>query len=407
MKRRVVITGIGLLSPLGNDVTLFWGNMKKGLLGIKNPNKFTLIGKANKEVGLIREFNPEEYFSKNEINTTDVISQHVLATCKKALEDAFFDNLPNDGNKFICAFGSCAGMVPLPERLDPSKLFSNLPPIYSTRIMEFRNQVLIDNLCTKMNITCPGITLFSNCSAGLNAIGYGFEALRWGRADVAIVGGYELFRPLFFSALSDEGLLTKDKCRPFDRNRDGMYIGEGVGVIILEEERKALKTGKKIYGEIIGFGMGCDAYYPGNFSTGRSGSFKAVASALLDAEVDPNEVDYIIADAKGLKGIKDGDGSEAHALKRVFGDNILTVPVSSLKPQLTHTMGASGPLSLIAGLFCLRENIVLPTKNYEIADSKIDLNIASKEIQEKTLNIILVNAIGLGGNASTILVRKC
>lgn len=399
----MAITGIGLLSPLGNERNVFWNNLKNGVVGLRQPGELTLIGSARKKIGLVDRFVPEEYFPDNKIQNIDQVSQRVIAACKMALNDARVDKRQKAAIRFFGSLGSVIGALPPSHRLDLSKLVTGLPPIYTSRMMEFRNQTLFDNLCRCERFDCPGLTVSCYCSSGLHAVAFGFDAVRSGKYDMAIVGGYELFRTFIFSHLSDLKLLSQNICRPFDERRDGMYIGEGVGIVILEKYENAQKRGVRMYGEIIGCGMGYDAYHITRFSTKGSGIKSAVTAALSDARIATGDVDYIIADAKG---IRDGDLNEVNGLRKVFGEGLSSVPITSLKSQMTHCMGASGPLSMIAGIYCLRENMVLPTKNYERSGFKTTLNIVADRMQRKKLQTILVNAIGFGGNAAAVLVRK-
>jgi 3-oxoacyl-[acyl-carrier-protein] synthase II len=404
MKSAALITGIGILSPLGNTVQSFWSNLKNGVTCLEEIESIPKTTKARNVAGLVRDLDLDSFFSDGEIRKLagmDITSQFVLRACRQALLDAQINLESRQDRRFVCAFGSSVGNLPtdMPERAGKKIGRQRHPP----EMMDLRNQTVIHDLCEIENIDCPGISVSSNCSAGNIAIGYGVEMIRCKRADIAIVGGYEVFRLLVFDKLSKIGLLTKETCRPFEKRRDGMFLGEGVGVLILESKEAVLKAGKKNYGEIIGFGAGSDAYHTMKFSPVGKGVNHAVNSAMADAGIDAADIDLVIADAKGMG---EGDRAEAFALKKVFGEGLESTPVTSFKSQTTHCMGASGPHSVVAGLFCLKENFVPSIQYYKEPDAKIKLNLVTHGVLEKPLDTLLVNAVGLGGNAGSLIIRQ-
>lgn len=400
---RVVITGIGILSPLGNTINDFWNNLMTGKSGACKADNHILIGKGKKVVGLLKAFDPMEMMSEDEICAMDENSLRCVYAARKAFIDAGIDGERRSQYKISISLGSVITNLPPNKRLELTDLVSGLDEIYPTRILEFRNQTVIKNLLEYDCLHGSGIVISSNCSAGINAIGHGFTAVKTGKAKMALVGGFELFRPFIFTMLSDMGFLTPGECRPFDERHDGMYMGEGTAMLILENADIATERGTYIYGEIEGFGQGYDAFHQYQFSPIGKGIANAVKLALNEATVSTADIDYIIADAKG---IKNGDCSEAYGLRVAFNNDINNIDICSLKQQITHTLGASGPLSVIAGLLCLRENICLPTQGFERLDEKIDIPVTSRSIREKRMKRILVNAIGAGGNASSIIIRK-
>lgn len=404
MKSAALITGIGVLSPLGNTVQSFWYSLKNQVTQLEEIKTVPKTAKANNVAGLVPELDLDSFFSDKEIRKLagmDITSQFVLLACRQALLDARIDQKNRQRRRCVCVLGSSVGNLPtdIPERSGKKLGQQRHPP----EMMDLRNQTVIHDLCEIENIACPGISIASNCSAGNIAIGYGVEMIRCKRADIAIVGGYEVFRSLVFDKLSKIGLLTKDKCRPFEKRRDGMFLGEGVGILVLESKESALNAGKKNYGEIIGFGAGSDAFHTMKFSPVGKGVNHAVTSAMADAQINAADIDLVIADAKGLG---EGDRAEAFALKKVFGKCLECLPVTSFKAQTTHAMGASGPHSVIAGLFCLQENFVPSIQFYKEPDSKIKLNLVTHGISEKPLDTLLVNAVGLGGNTGSLIIRK-
>ena len=404
MNRQVVITGVGLISPLGNSMESFWASLRRRECGAREPQAGTsLIGKGRKVVGLVEDDGVMQKLGPETIDKLDVTSQRVLAACRQALRDAGIDDADKQERRFFCSLGSAMGNLPPAERLEITSLTGGVPDIYPSRIVEFRNQAIVDNLCRSENLACPGVCIASNCSAGLHAVGHGFNMVKQGRTDVAIVGGFEVFRPFLFSILSDMGFLSRGECRPFDRDNDGMFVGEGAGFLVLEDLETAEHTGKRIYAEVCGYGQGFDAYHPFRFSPVGKGIVTAMETALKSACLDVRELDLVVADAKG---IKDGDRSEAYGLKRALGTCSDTIPVTSLKAQVTHTMGASGPFSVIAGLKCLAENVIPHTVGFRVPDRNVELNVIKDRFEEREVNVILVNAIGAGGNAASIAIRK-
>lgn len=404
MKSAALITGIGVLSPLGNTAQTFWSNLKNGVTHLEEIKTVSKTAKADNVAGLVQKLALDSFFSDREVRKLagmDITSKFVLLACRQALLDAQIDLKNRQGRRFVCALGSSVGNLPtdMPERAGEKIGQQRHPP----EMMDLRNQTVIHDLCDIENIACPGISIASNCSAGNIAIGYGVEMIRCKRADIAIVGGYEVFRSLVFDKLSKIGLLTKTKCRPFDKRRDGMFLGEGVGLLVLESKESVLKAGKKNYGEIIGFGAGSDAYHTMKFSPVGKGVNHAVTSAMADAQINAPDIDLVIADAKGLG---EGDRAEAFALKKVLANKLESTPVTSFKAQTTHAMGASGPHSVIAGLFCLQENLVPSIQSYKESDSKIKLNLVTHGVLEKPLDTLLVNAVGLGGNTGSLIIRK-
>lgn len=410
-KRRVVITGMGIISPVGNGVDKFWKSLLSGKSGIDFISRFDVEDFPTKIAGEVKDFHPEEFIDKKELKRHDRFTQFAIASTKMALDDSGLDFLQIDRNRVGVVFGSGIGgsetweeqhntlITKGPRRVSPLFIPMMIANMASARVaMDF-------------NLKGPNFTVVTACASGTNAIGEAFRIVQRGDADIMVAGGTEApITSLSLAGFSSMRALSTNNdephlaSRPFDKNRDGFVMGEGSGVIILESlEHAAMRRNAKIYAEVIGYGTTADAFHITQPDPEGDGAARAMLNAMQDAGVSPDEVDYINAHGTSTPM---NDKFETLAIKRAFGNHAKKLFISSTKSMTGHLLGAAGAIELIASALTVFNNEIHPTINYEARDPECDLNyVPNKAIKEK-VNIALSNSLGFGGHNATVIVKK-
>jgi 3-oxoacyl-[acyl-carrier-protein] synthase II len=409
-KRRVAITGLGILSPVGIGKELFWESIKDGRSGIKAITLFNAETFPAQIAGEISEFDPQLFFPKEFTRRLDRFALMGLAATKLALEDA---NLPmrfrdEDGDRACVRIGTVIGSLAYAEEthsLFVEKGAKRIHPYFSSL-------VLPNSLATQIGIMC-GIhgsisTTVTACASGTSAIGEAFRLVRAGDFDVAIAGASEApITPLIMASFSSLGLLASNHgdptkaCRPFSRDRSGIVLAEGAAVVILEELGRAVESGRKVYGEVLGYGESFDSYHTHHPLPSAEYCVKAISDALNDASVRPDEVDYI--NPHGSASLLN-DKTETIAIKKVFGDHAYKLSASSTKSMIGHALGACGALELVACALMLDRQYLHPTINMLERDPECDLDFVPNVGRSQTIRNILTLSSGFGGyNAACVL----
>ena len=410
MKRRVVVTGVGLVIPTGVGVETAWKNVCEGKSGIGPLTRFDPDGFETKIAGEVKGFNPEMYIEKKEIKKMDLFIQYALAATQEALQDAQLKITPENSERIGVIVGTGLGGLPTIEKYH--KVLLEKGP---GRITPFFIPMLIANLAygqIAIQFGPKGINtcVVTACATGAHCIGDAFRAIVYGDAEAMIAGGTEAnITPLTvggfnaMKALSTRNEEPEKACRPFDKNRDGFVVAEGAGVLILEELEFALKRNAKIYGELIGYGYTGDAYHITAPPPDGEGAARCMRMAIKDAGLKPEEIDHINAHGTSTPL---NELTETLAIKAVFGEYAKQIPISATKSMTGHLLGAAGSTEAIFTLLAIRDGIIPPTINYEEPDPECDLDYVPNVARRKSLNVAMSNAFGFGGTNATLIFKK-
>jgi 3-oxoacyl-[acyl-carrier-protein] synthase II len=409
-RRRVVITGIGMISPLGvgNDAT--WQGLVEGRSGIGRITKFDASAYPAQIAGEVKGFNPEDWVDKKEVKKSDTFIHYAVAAAQMAVDDAKLDTSKEDPDRVGVIIGSGIGGLPLIEEMH-RKLLERGP----TRVSPFFIPGLIVNLAAgqisiRFNAQGPNSAPATACATGAHAIGDAFKEIQHDEADVMFAGGAEaVITPLALAgfaamrALSTRNDDPEKASRPWDLNRDGFVMGEGAGVVILEEREHALARGAHIYAEIAGYGMSSDAHHITSPAEDGSGMTRVMQRALKDAKLAPEAIQYINAHGTSTSV---GDKTETVAIKRVFGDHAYKLAISSTKSMTGHLLGAAGGLEAGIAALAIEHGILPPTINYETPDPACDLDYVPNVKREMQLDHVMSNSFGFGGTNATLILSK-
>jgi len=407
-KRRVVVTGIGMISPLGIGNEATWQGLVEGRSGVGRITKFDTADFPCKIAGEVRGFDPAAWIEKKEIKKSDTFIHYALAAAQMSVDDAGLDMTKEDSDRVGVIIGSGIGGLPLIEEMH-QKMLERGPG----RISPFFIPGLIVNLASgqisiRFGAKGPSSAPATACATGAHAIGDAFRIIQYDEADVMFAGGSEaVISPLAVGgfaamrALSTRNDEPERASRPWDADRDGFVMGEGSGVLILEERERALARGVHIYCEITGYGMSSDAHHITSPAEDGSGMMRVMQRSLRDAKLEPTDIEYINAHGTSTQI---GDLTETVAIKRVFGDHAHKLAVSSTKSMLGHTLGASGGVELIATALSIRHGVVHPTINYRTPDPACDLDYVPNRPREMRVRRALSNSFGFGGHNCTLVV---
>ncbi len=408
--RRVVITGIGAITPIGIGKDAFWNALIEGKSGVGPITRFDVSEYTTKIAGEVSDFVVTDFIDKKEAKRMDRSTQYAVAASKLAIDDAKLDLEAEDRERIGVIIGTgIGGMEALYEQY--KVLFAKGPG----RISPFLVPMMIGNMASGMTsirfgLQGPSSCVVTACATGTNSIGDAARAIKYGDADVMLAGGTEA--PISPAALAGFGsmkaLSTRNDeperaSRPFDKDRDGFVMGEGAGVIVLESLEHALARGAHIYAELAGYAYNSDAYHITAPAPGGVMAAKAMRQALKDGGIEPNEVDYINAHGTST-GLN--DKNETMAIKEVFGDHAYELAVSSIKSMTGHLLGAAGGVECIAAAMSIDQGIIPPTINYETPDEGLDLNYVPNVAEKREVRVALSNSLGFGGHNATLALKK-
>ncbi|WP_226666487.1 beta-ketoacyl-ACP synthase II [Metabacillus litoralis] len=410
MKKRVVITGVGAVTPVGNDVETSWNNIINGVSGIA-PMKRIDSEKFNVKVaGEVNNFIPGDFIDHKEIKRMARFTHFAIAASKMAIRDANVE-IGKDISAERVGVWIGSGIGGLDEFEEQHKRFLDKGP---RRVSPFIIPMFIPDMASgrvSIELGAKGINNCSvtACASGANSIGDSFRVIQNGDADMMVTGGAEAaITEMTISGFANMTALStnpdpKTASRPFDKNRDGFVIAEGAGTIILEELEHALARGAHIYGELVGYGATGDAHHITTPAPNGEGGQRAMKLALKDANLQPNTVDYI--NAHGTSTYYN-DLYETVAIKEVFGEHAYHLAVSSTKSMTGHLLGAAGAIEAIFSLLAIKEGILPPTINYETPDTELDLNYVTKGAKKANIDVVLSNSLGFGGHNATLIFKK-
>ena len=407
-KRRVVITGIGMVSPVGNSASESWGNIISGKSGVSNISKFETEGFETKFAATVN-INIEEFLEKKEIRRIDEFIQFGLIASDECVNDSKLNLDEENLDRIGVSIGSGIGGL---STIENNKILLN--DRGPKKISPFFVPGAISNMVSgyaslRFGFRGPNISIASACSSASHSIGYSFRSISYGDADIMLTGGAEMATtPLGLAgfnaakALSTNNENPQAASRPWDKKRDGFVLGEGAGCLILEEYEHAKKRGAHIYAEIIGFGMSADAFHITAPPQEGEGAALAMRNALLDANIDKSLIDYINAHGTSTPA---GDIAETLAIKSVFENSSKNLVVSSTKSMTGHLLGAAGAIEAIFSILAIRDNICPPTINLDDPDEGCDLNYSAIQATSKNINYSLSNSFGFGGTNASLIFR--
>ena len=408
--RRVVITGLGMLTPLGADVASTWEGIKAGKSGIRNIEHFDTESFATRFAGLVPEFDIADYLSPKDARKMDVFIQYGLVAAIQAIRDAGLDMEKEDADRVGAAFGSGIGGLTNIEDNHRKLLDSGPRKLSPFFVPGTIINMIAGNLAIMYGMKGPNFATVTACTTGTHNIGFAAQQIMLGQADVMVAGGAEKgSTPLGMGgfaaarALSTRNDDPQGASRPWDKGRDGFVLADGAGAVVLEDYEHAKARGATIYAELAGFGMSDDAYHITAPAEGGVGAMKAMENALRNAGVSPQEVDYINAHGTSTQM---GDVAEIAAIKSLFGDHAEKLAVSSTKSMIGHLLGAAGAVEAIFSILAIRDSIAPPTINLHEPDEGCDLNLVANTAQQRNIDYALSNSFGFGGTNGTLLFKK-
>jgi len=408
LKRRVVITGMGAVTPLGNDITTMWDALVHGKSGIARIARFDPAPYESQVAGEVRGLEPTLFMDRKDVRRTDRFTHLAVAAATQALRDAKLEKVSDPervGTAISSGLGGITTMVDqimLMEQRGPSRL----SPFFVPMLMANAGSAQVS---MQFGLKGPSLTHVSACASSSHAIGEGGDIIRRGQADVMVVGGAEAtVIPVVVAAFAAMKTLTRRNdapeaaSRPFDKDRDGFVLSEGAAVVVLEELGHARARGARTYGELVGYGATADAYHITAPSPEGEGNARAMRMALTEAGLQPEEIDYINAHGTSTQP---NDREETAAIKQVFGEHAYKMLVSSTKSMTGHLLGAAGALEAIVCLLAIRDGCIPPTINYATPDPGLDLDYVPNTARARSITTALSNSMGFGGHNASLILR--
>lgn len=409
--RRVVVTGLGMLSPLGNSPETTWENLLLGKSGISNIDHFDTSEYTTKFAGLIKNFDAQDYMERKEAKKMDLFIQYGVAAGVQAIKDSGIEVTDENSPRIGVAVGSGIGGLGLIEQNHEKMLKAASPRKLSPFFVPSTIINMISgHLSIMFGLQGPNIAITTACTSGVHNIGHAARMIAYGDADVMVAGGAEKASTTLgmggfgaARALSRRNDDPQAASRPWDKDRDGFVLGDGAGVVVVEEYEHAKARGAKIYAELVGFGMSGDAYHMTSPPADGAGAARAMVNALNDAKIDASKVGYINAHGTSTSA---GDIAETNAVKSVFGDDAYKVLMGSTKSMTGHLLGAAGAIESIFSIQALMHNAVPPTINLDNPDEGCDLDYIAGTARDVNLDYVLCNSFGFGGTNGSLIFKK-
>lgn len=406
--RRVVVTGMGVISPIGNGVEAFWDNIKKGTIGFDRISYFDTTDYKCKLAAEVKDFNPEDYMDKKSAKRMERFCQFAVAAAGEAIKDAGLDMEKEDPYRVGSAVGSGIGSLQAMER-EHSRLLEKGPGKIGPLLVPLMiSNMAVGNVSIYYGLKGKSINVVTACATGTNSLGEAFRTIQYGDADVMIAGGTESsITPIGIAGFSALTALTSSedpkRCSiPFDKERSGFVMGEGAGIVVLEELEHALKRNAKIYAEVIGYGCSSDAYHITSPAEDGAGAAKAMLNALADGNVKPEELTCINAHGTSTHH---NDLFETRAIKSAFGEHAYDLKINSTKSMVGHLLGAAGAVEFVTCVKEIQDGFIHATVGLQESEEELDLNYCKEAYQEE-VPYVLSNSLGFGGHNASILLKK-
>ncbi len=406
---RVVITGMGAVTPLGTEVDTYWEGVLAGESGVDYITLFDTSDCPGKIAAEVKDFDPMDYMDAREARRTSRFIQFATISARKALEDAELDLSKEDPTRVGLEIGSAAGGIGIVEEQACVLRERGARRIQPTVVPSVLISMAPCQMAISLGIKGPASSPVAACATGVVAVGEAMRRLQRGDVDVMVAGASEsIASPLTVTALARLGALSPNDedpagaCRPFDLNRDGFVLGEGAAVVVMETLKHALNRGARILGEVLGYGFTTDAYHLAAPDPTGNGAARAMDLAIKDSKLAPTDIDHIISHGTGTKL---NDVAETKAIRTVFGEAAYKIPINSIKSMIGHLLGAAGAISFVTALKTIQDNIIPPTINLHNPDPECDLDYVPLVARLKQIDTVLVNALGLGGQNAALVVR--
>ncbi|MGW2046480.1 beta-ketoacyl-[acyl-carrier-protein] synthase family protein [Streptomyces sp. NPDC001858] len=399
-RRRVVITGIGVLSSIGNGVECFTDALRAGRTGTAEITQFDVEGFPHRRGHQVRDFTPEAWVRRLPLEDVGRASQFAIAATRMALRDAGLDSPGPAARRGVITVGTTDGGVPDLDRIVETVLpggLEDMPALPARRVSAAQLSVHVARELRLDDVEAT--TIATACAAGNYAIGNGFDAVRSGESDYALVGGADALCRKTLVGFTRLRLVAAEECRPFDTERDGLLVGEGAAMLVLEDEQSALARGAHVYAEVLGYGLNCDAHHP--VAPERDSVARCIRLALDDAGVKPEDVDLVSAHGTGTPT---NDITEVQALRDVFGDAMPRT--TAIKSMIGHTMGAASALGAVASVLAIRHGFIPPTANHRQTDPECPVDCVPNRALEADVRIVQNNALAFGGNNAVLVLGR-
>ena len=410
-RRRIVVTGLGIVSPVGSTVERAWDNLTAGRSGIRPIDNFDASGFPVRISGSVVDFESDRYVAAKDWKKMDAFIRYGIGASVDAMKDAALEVTEANAARIGVAIGSGIGGLPYIENNYGTFLDGGARRISPFFVPSTIINMVSGDLSIEHNLKGPNFSVVSACATGTHSIGIAARAIAYGDADVMVAGGAEMATcPLGIGGFASARALSAScndaperASRPWDAGRDGFVLGDGAGVLVLEQYETARARGADIYCELAGFGMTGDAHHMTQPGEGGEGAARCMHAALDDAGMDPDDIDYINAHGTSTPA---GDRAETEAVKAVFGDRARRLPISSNKSMIGHLLGAAGGVEAVFGVLTLRHGVLPPTINYEEPDPECDLDYVPNTAREAAVATVLSNSFGFGGTNGTLIFRR-
>ena len=410
--RRVVVTGLGIVSPVGSTIDKAWANIKNGVSGIKKISSFDASSFSVQISGSVTDFNADDFISPKNQKKMDTFIHYGIGASVMAINDAGLEISEENGDRVGISIGSGIGGLPYIERNYGNFLESGPRKISPFFVPSSIINMVSGNLSIMYGITGPNLSLVSACATGTHSIGDAARLIKHGYVDSMIAGGAEMATcPLGIGGFASAKALCSSNnddpetaSKPWDVDRNGFVLGDGAGILVLEDYEHAKKRGAKIYCEIVGFGINSDAHHMTQPAAGGAGAAKCMKLALKEAALNEDEVDYINAHGTSTPA---GDKAETDAIKTALGnENAKNTPISSTKSMIGHLLGAAGGVEAVFSVLAIKDNVIPPTINLNNQDPECDLDYVPKIAREKNIKVAMSNSFGFGGTNGTLIFKR-
>lgn len=401
MNRRVVVTGLGVVSSIGIGKDDFWKSLIGGKSGISDVKTFDTSDYPACKAGEVKNFVPEMFIDKSQLKKMARASQFAVAATKMALDDAKLSLSENNKARTGVALGTTMADIQSLEQIDKYWTQKGEEAIWILNILKYPSNSMADHVGYYFGFTGPNYSIPTACSAGNYAIGRSYDLIRKGKTDIMIAGGADPFSRITFTGFSRLFAMAPEMCQPFDKNRKGMMIGEGAGILVLESMESAKKRNACIYAEVLGYALSCDAHHMTAPSV--EGIVEVMAKAMMGCGIKNTDVEYVCAHGTGTPA---NDKAECAAIRRVFGERTKKIPVSSIKSMLGHTMGAASAIEALACCLAIKEGVIPPTINHETSDSECDIDCVPNVARKTMPKVVLNNSLAFGGNNACLVLGR-
>jgi 3-oxoacyl-[acyl-carrier-protein] synthase II len=397
---RVVITGLGVVSSIGVGKEEFWDGLLKGRSGISPVSAFDTSNQFTHNGGEVKIFRPDDSSPDGRRETASRASHMALTASRLAWKDAGFSGDQSNVRVGTC-IGTNIGSIQTVEQINEAIISKSRNARYAELIHQVPTNTTPAIIAREFGLQGPNMMFSTACAAGNYAIGFGFDLIKLQRVHAVVVGGADAFSRVAFTGFNQFSAITPDVCRPFDKNRKGMIVAEGAGILIMESLEGALQRGASVYAEVLGYGLSCDAHHMTTSTV--EGIAACMKKALRETGVPAEDVDYISAHGTGTVT---NDRNECAAIREVFGDRYRKIPVSSIKSMIGHTMGAASALEAIACALVVSNDMIPPTINFETHDPECDIDCVPTSARKQVVDIALNNSYAFGGNNASLVLKK-